>query len=457
MKRTATLAALVLALAMAASPLFAQAPVVSEKKDVAVFALGYYGWAIPFETLGNIDMEIQKVFVDLGRFNIIGVTQRLSSGGLEQFIATLKKAKEASFVMPEKYQFGEAILTEGEFNKLVGAFIVAAPVVSNFSSGYNQKTGYWETSIKTNVTFIDVAAGGTVMAISEIQTSGSDKQSQNKSIQGAIDSIPMQLQYEIRKVPAFQINTRVLAASGGEIKMQLGANMGIKKGDEYAIIVGGMVEGFKDEREAGLVLVKDVGPEVSTGKVLYGNGSVAKDAQLREIPRMGADFAPYLHIVTGRKLKVFSDADQVEEDGANTMIGFRMPLSRGFYDWRPFATVQVPVNGVRTFLSAFIVPVNAIVGAEYNLYLGRLALTPYGGVGASYIYVSEAFTGVSRDTSDTYIPHIGFQGYLSASYLINRDMKVYGEVGYEYWLSLASWLYSSYGGLSVGGGVSFKL
>jgi len=126
MKRTATLAALVLALAMAASPLFAQAPVVSEKKDVAVFALGYYGWAIPFETLGNIDMEIQKVFVDLGRFNIIGVTQRLSSGGLEQFIATLKKAKEASFVMPEKYQFGEAILTEGEFNKLVGAFIVAA-------------------------------------------------------------------------------------------------------------------------------------------------------------------------------------------------------------------------------------------------------------------------------------------------------------------------------------------
>ncbi|MBL8968672.1 MAG: hypothetical protein JNG85_16830, partial [Spirochaetaceae bacterium] len=339
MKRSATLAA-VLALAFAAAPLFAQAPVVSEKKDVAIFALGYYGWSIPYETLGNIDMEIQKVFVDLGRFNIIGVTQRLSSGGLEQFIATLKKAKEASFVMPEKYQFGEAILTEAEFSKLVGAFIVAAPVVANFSSGYNQKNGYWETSIKTNVTFIDVAAGGTVMAIGQIETSGSDKQSQNKSIESAISAIPMQLQYEIRKVPAFQINTRVLAVAGKEIKLQLGQNMGIKKGDEYSVIQGGMVEGFKDEREAGLVLIKDVGAEVSTGLVLYSQARLTKDVQLREIPRQGVDAAPFLHIVSGTKLSVLDPYGAGAETGSNTVLGLRLPLSRGFYDVRPFATVQ---------------------------------------------------------------------------------------------------------------------
>lgn len=456
MKRSATLAA-VLALAFAAAPLFAQAPVVSEKKDVAIFALGYYGWSIPYETLGNIDMEIQKVFVDLGRFNIIGVTQRLSSGGLDQFIATLKKAKEANFVMPEKYQFGEAILTEAEFSKLVGAFIVAAPVVANFSSGYNQKNGYWETSIKTNVTFIDVAAGGTVMAIGQVETTGSDKQSQNKSIESAISAIPMQLQYEIRKVPAFQINTRVLAVAGKEIKLQLGQNMGIKKGDEYSVIQGGMVEGFKDEREAGLVLIKDVGAEVSTGLVLYSQARLTKDVQLREIPRQGVDAAPFLHIVSGTKLSVLDPSGAGAEKGSNTVLGLRMPLSRGFYDVRPFATVQVPVNGIRNYLTAFMVPICVSVGAEYNLYLGRLALTPYGGVGASYIYVSEALSGYSRDTSDTYIPHVGLQAYVSASYLVTRDIKVFGEVGFEYWLSLAQWLYTNYGGLSVGGGVSFKL
>ena len=99
MKRRALVAALVFALA--ALSLSAQATV-SQKQDVAIFALGYYGWAIPQEALGNIDVEIQKVFVDLGRFNIIGMTERLSSGGLDQFIATLKKAKEANFVMPDK-------------------------------------------------------------------------------------------------------------------------------------------------------------------------------------------------------------------------------------------------------------------------------------------------------------------------------------------------------------------
>ena len=69
MKRNSTLIAVLLATVLAATALAAQAPKVSEKKDVAIFALGYYGLAIPLETLGSIDIEIQKVFVDLGRFN----------------------------------------------------------------------------------------------------------------------------------------------------------------------------------------------------------------------------------------------------------------------------------------------------------------------------------------------------------------------------------------------------
>ena len=40
--------------------------------------------------------------------------------------------------MPDKFTFGEATLTEAEFNKLVGAFIVATPIVSEFNSRYDQ-------------------------------------------------------------------------------------------------------------------------------------------------------------------------------------------------------------------------------------------------------------------------------------------------------------------------------
>lgn len=440
MKSRIRMLALVL-IALLAFDLAAQAPRVSEKQDIAIFALGYYGFAIPYEALGNIDMEIQKVFVDLGRFNILGVTQRLSSGGLEEFIQTLRKAKEANFVVPEKYQFGEAILTEAEFNKLVGAFVVAAPVVSSFNSYYDQKRLEWVTDIKTNVTFIDVAAGGSVMSIAEVQTSGSDKQNQVTSITNAIEGIPMQLQYEIRKIPAFQINTRILAVSGSEIKLQLGRNMGIQKGDEYAIVVGGLIEGFRDDREAGLVLIKDVGPEVSTGRVVYGLKDATKDAQLREIPRQGVDFEPYIHVIKGEESSAF-------------LPGVRATFSRGFYDFRPYAAVQVPPNQIMSVLTAFFIPINGIVGAEYNLMLGRLTFTPSAGLGASYVHFTEAISDTSTDTD--YLSHIGAQAYARLSYLVNRDMRIFVEAGLEGWLAMDT-IFDSYSGIGVGAGLSFKL
>jgi hypothetical protein len=431
-----------LALVLGLASLSAEAPTVSEKKDVAIFALGYYGWNIPLETLGSIDQEIQKVFVDLGRFNIIGVSQRLSSGGLDSFIATLKKAKEANFVVPEKYQFGEATLTEAEFNKLLGAFIVAVPVVSEFNSEYDYGKNQWRSDIKTHVTFIDVSSGGTVIGVAEVQSSGSDKSSQARSISSAIDAIPMQLQFEIRKVEAFQISTRVLAVSGGEIKLQLGKNMGLKKGDEYSIVTSESVEGFKNESEEGLVQIKDVGSEVSTGRVVYSGIKLTKDVQLKEIPRLGTDAEPYFHYLFGI--------------GANAaMPGFRAVLSRGYYDFRPYAGVQVPVSEVSSYWGLLsVIPVNVVLGGEYNLYLGRLTLTPSGGLGASYARV---VTPISSSDQEDWLSHLGAQAYLRASFLVSRDLRIFVEGGAEYWLSMDPYFFNNYGGLGLGAGVAIKL
>jgi hypothetical protein len=444
--RKSRLAIIAFIAALAAGPfaltLAAEAPSVSEKKDVAIFALGYYGWSIPLETLGSIDQEIQKVFVDLGRFTIIGVTQRLSSSGVQDFIATLKKAKEANFVVPDKYQFGEATLTEAEFNKLLGAFIVAVPVVSEFNSSYNDLKSQWETQIKTNVTFIDVGAGGTVIGIAEVKSSGSDKSNQNKSISNAISNIPMQLQFEVRKVPAFQISTRVLAVSGGQIKLQLGANMGIKKGDEYSIITSESIEGFKNEREEGLVQIKDVGSEVSTGQVVYSSIKLTKDIQLHEIPRLGVDAEGYLHVTY--------DGSEI-----TALPGVRVTLARGFYGFRPYAAVQIPVSQVSSYYGLFsVIPINVILGGEVNLYMRRLTLTPYGGIGASYARV---VTIVSDSDSTDYLSHIGAQAYLRASFLFTRELKIFAEAGAEGWLAVEPAFFNSYGGVSVGIGASYKL
>ncbi|HOX18841.1 MAG TPA: hypothetical protein PKW82_10325, partial [Spirochaetales bacterium] len=136
--------ALLILIAICAAPLIGQ-PQVSEKKEVAIFSLGYYGWDIPLETLATVDIEIQKVFLELGRFTISGMTQRFSSSSVDEFIAALRKAKEVDFVMPEKYIFGEAFLTEAEFNRLLGAFIVAIPVITSFDSQFVDAKKEWQT------------------------------------------------------------------------------------------------------------------------------------------------------------------------------------------------------------------------------------------------------------------------------------------------------------------------
>jgi hypothetical protein len=361
--------------------------------------------------------------------------------GVQDFIAELKKAKEANFVVPEKYQFGEATLTEAEFNKLLGAFIVAVPVVSEFNSDYNNVTNQWETQIKTNVTFIDIGAGGTVIGIAEVKSSGSDKANQNKSISSAISAIPMQLQFEVRKVPAFQINTRVLAVSGGQVKLQLGENMGIKKGDEYSVITSESVEGFKNEKEQGLIQIKDVGSEVSTGQVVYSSIKITKDIQLHEIPRLGVDIEGYFHYIQG------------EESAA--VPGLRFVPSRGFYGFRPYIGLQVPLGQIWSFLGIeTFIPVNAIIGGEYEMHLGRLSITPYGGAGISYLYFADGLNGDSTDTN--VFTHAGAQAYVNASFLVTRDLKIYADAGFEYWIAINNF-FNNYGGLSFGAGVSYKL
>jgi hypothetical protein len=448
---------LVASLAFAlASALVAQAaqPVVSEKQDIAIFALGYYGFAIPYEALGGIDAKIQKVFADMGRFRVIAMTQRFSAADVNAFIDIIRKNKTENFELPEKYRTYEAVFTEADFNKIINAFIIAIPVVTSFDSVYNEKSGYYETRIRVSVTFIN-PMDGSVYGIAEVDTSGSDKTSQLTSIANAIDAIPAQLTYEIKKISAFKITTKVLQVAGSEIKLQLGQNMGINVGDEYSIVDGGMVDGFSDASEVGLVVIKQVGKEVSTGYVVYSDVQVDENMALEEIARFGSNSGFFLHYMMGQALTVpYLEGEQM--DAGSIIVGMKAVMTQGFFDGRPYAVIQIPVNGIRMIGTAFVVPIDIVFGWEQNLFLGRLTLGLSGGVGASYIYVTEIISGSSADTSNTYLFHLGAQAYVTAEYLLSRDMLLFVEGGFEYWLSLTP-VFSNYGGLSVGAGVEFKM
>lgn len=437
MKRRAIVAS-ILALALAGALAAQTPPAVSAKQDLAVFSLGYSGWIIPLEALGSIDSEIRGVFSDLGRFTIIGITQRFAAADLAQFIDGIKKAKADNFVMPDKYQFGEAVFTEAEFNRLLGTFIVAAPVIASFWSAWNSSAQQWETSISTDVSFIDVSAGGSLISVARITTSGSHKTDQLASVRSAIEAIPGQLQFQIRSMPAFQINTRVLSAKRGEVRVQLGANMGIKKGDEYAVIGTTTLEGIKDEQEIGLVLIKEVGPEISTATVLYGGASLGKDSKLREVPRFGTDVEVFLRGLAG--------------DGITLVPGLRIVPSRGFYGLRPYLVAQVPLGASATIGTTTVQPISIGLGGQYDLHLGRFTLTPYAGAGLSWAYLAATQTTAAAN----YFPQAGIQAFLQASWLSSRDMRFFGELGGEYWASINS-SFPSYFGLGASAGLAFKL
>lgn len=441
MKRSLTMVLAALVLVATITPAFAQ-PKVSEKQEIAIFSLGYYGWNIPRETLGTIDVDIQRVFLDLGRFTIFGMEKRFSTGDVDQFITILKKMKEANFVLPEKYQFGEAFLTEADFNKLVGAFIIAVPVVTSFDSQFvNNKE--WQTSIKTNVSFIDVASG-TMIGIANVETQGTSRETQFKSIQDAINGIPMQLQFEIRKISQFQNVTRVLASGAGGVDIQLGQNMGIKKGDEYAVITSDTLEGFTDEREVGLILIKDVGTTRSKGTILYSSIPVAKDVQLREIPRLGADIAVYAH--------TYNYLD--EAMGTSFVIGARAELTRGFYNVRPYAAIQMITD------STMWLPINVIVGGQYSVFMRRLEAGARAGVAGSTNAIVRIVEDYASNSDDPWFTHYGVSAGAYVSWLFSRDVKLFAEVQGDYMLGLADSLggsFRSYGGYQIGLGATFKL
>ncbi len=416
-------------------------PEISQKQDIAIFSLGYYGWNIPYQALGAIDGEIQKVFSDLGRFTILGVTQRFSSSDINSFIETVKRSKQSDFVMPEKFQFGESFLTEGEFNRLIGAFIVVVPVVVEFNSYFDIKNLRYHTKIKTNITFIDIASGGSVLAIKTVESSGSNDRNQYESIHSAISSIPAQLQYEVRSIPQFQINTRILSVRGSTVKLQMGSDMGIRKGDEYAIIESAKVEGFDDLRESGLIVVKDVGREISTGEVLYKSIKLSKDTQLREIPRLGSEVDLYLHSIG-------------DSSAGSLLPGLRATASRGFYAFRPFVAAQIPVGLISSFLIVEIFPVNALMGAEYLINLGRLSFAPSAAFGISYFSVTSPW--VTTDTE--FLSHVGIQAALRLAYLLGRNSRIFADLGYESWIAITDLFGNrSYSGLMIGGGFTFKL
>ena len=229
---------------------------VSERKEIAVFALNYYDWSISPDALGLVDGQISNVFVNIGRFDVIGMTYRLDAGDVNSFIAEIRKYKQENVEIPREVRLGEVTFTEADFNRLTGSFIVVVPVLSGYSN--NQvDVDSWEAVLTTSFSFINVETL-TTFAFVNVETTGTGENPQ-EALRNAADYIAPQLEFEVRSIPEFTLKTGVVEVLPFDtILLQFGRNMGVQKGDEFALIRTKVLPtGHQMEEEQGLIKIKD--------------------------------------------------------------------------------------------------------------------------------------------------------------------------------------------------------
>jgi len=451
--------------------LTAHAQTFSEKKEVAIFRLNYYGaphdpprsaTVVQFgnvlrlerrvdsnttdifrEAVGAVDEHIRSVFINLGRFNVIGLTHRLDAENVSSFIDVLSTYREQSAQLPETVLLGQEAFTQADFNRISKGFIVVIPSVSYYNLELDE--GEYNATIETSFTFINVQDLKTEGQFF-IETSGQDENAR-EAMKSAVDGIPAELSYQLRSMDIFKLRTGVIEVAGREAVLEFGKNMGIKRGDEYAIVQSRVTStGHQTNEETGLLLIKEVREQYSVAQVLYANPPALVGDQLEEVPRYGIEGGVYTQVLTDPEFR-----------RPTFILGLRGVASRGFYTVRPLGGIEIPFTGT---ILGLLFPINLYGGAEANWYMGRLKLNPSFSIGLG------GGIPIDKDlfAEDFYLTHFGGTVKMTLSYLVSRDTLIYADLGYGHWFGIYNGIipdevtrfFNGYGGILIGAGVTLK-
>jgi hypothetical protein len=419
------------------SPLVSQE--ISKRKEIAVFRLNSSDWRVPTSALTRVDEQIKRVFINLGRFDVIGMEYRLQSSSIDQFIRKIREYKGNESEIPEEVRLGREAFTETDFNRLTGSFIVAVPIMDYYSLEYNDD-GDVVCQMETSFTFINIQEEKSFAHIT-VATSGLDEDA-NDAIQEAANAISGQLSYRIRTIPEFQLKTGIVDVLGWDVVLEFGSNMGVKPGDEYAIIESGVLSsGHQVSEETGLLIVKQVRREVSVAQVIYANNPPMVGDQLKEIPKAGIETDLYVHAII----------NPITPSPMVITPGLMFSVTRGFYGLRPVFGLEIPliwtgINGI---------PLNIMLGARYDIYFGRFQLVPMavGGLVGSFYTVVDEYAGEEEEVF--HLTHAGFKAMVSLNYLLGKSVRLSLDGGYSYWFSLFPNSWKDYGGITAGLSINF--
>jgi hypothetical protein len=388
---------------------------IGEKQDLTIFDISYFKADLDPGVVNSVDTEISQVFINLGRFNVIGMEFRLDAADVTDFAEQVKNLKESTTQLPDEVRFGDAYFTLEDFNKLVGSFIIVIPQITSYSNEYSE--GRYRAFVETSFTFLN-AQNMEAFAAFKIETEGSDEDSATLAANSAINAMPAQLYFEIRKIPEFQLKTAVLDVEGKEVIIQMGEDFGLQPGDEFTINKSVTTRiGRALQEEIGQIIIKQVGADFSTAYLLFGEAFVGSGAQ--EYPRYGVDLVPMVGI--GYRYGV-----EEGQSASHFSLALTAIQSRGAFDSRVFATLEIPSL---TSLIVFI-PLTLTVGVQNDAHFDRLMTSWYlgGSLGAAYPWLFDAASDADElaDKIQRYMTHIGLRGGVKASMLFGKDWRVGG-------------------------------
>lgn len=426
---------------------FAQdAPEVSKRKDVSVFAV-YSSVNMPEAATMYFDNKLNAKVKGLGRFNVIGFQYRMDSGSVAKFIEKVKKLKREKIENDESLideDFGVVVIPAEQMFKMVNSFFVFLPSISGWrtwnreikakrnSDGVIIVKAHTEYLASATLSIKIITADGNLMDVYNSTVEKKSKKSSTAAYQKAVDGALAGLILWLRNTDEFKLKTRVLKREGGKVALELGKDLGLKAGYEFKIqsteSLGGDSK-FKMTSEKGLVRVMKVGDNFSWGRIILGNPQ--PNMQLIEAPMANVRVAlvagvmPMASDITSLIMKTKTGASVWSNTFTPLPVAIDVGLDFGI-ELGYAAIAKLTVGALINSPLAFYVD----LGVGYELYLGPFSILPELSIsgalvsfdmGTAYYYSGYSYT---KGTVDIMGIHYGIKPKISFNIQFSQNFKL---------------------------------
>ncbi len=447
-----------------AEKLFAVAEV-SKKNEIAVFPV-YSAYEIPDSAHQYFDDKLIGLLSGMKRFQVIGYQYHLDNRSADEFIKKIQELKKEAIVTNPQYidaDLGITVIPAAEMQKLVNAFFIFMPSINGYSvEEYQVEVKETrsdgkivirlvkEYKVNVNISVKIITAEGNLLDTYNASSAQTSRTSSIDAYQKGVDDAISGLGFFLRNVEEFKIKTQVLEINPKGVYIELGKDLGVRPGYEFAIQKETKIlNKFTEKVNTGILRVKEIGEQWSVASTIFGKPEVGD--QLLELPMLGGRFNVFAGAlpmaVTGKNFTIISSTSDSKTVFTNS--GTMSPSSyvptfgiEGEYELGYAGLVDL--SGGILFNNPFAF--YGQLGGGYEFYLWNMSFVI--GADLSIIGLSESL-GVINNSSQITINNtsfsnnisvdlsgvtVGIKPRLSFSYQFNQRMKLRITGGYALYL-----------------------